>query len=481
MESMTQELNIENHSIKSIKKLFCNCCNNNLYYNAYTLVDVEEGKKKVYLHLLRKYNYESKEYIQSFINQAAELLINDLFQSGQLQTHTRTTAMMGTREVIQDPRRLNPENRNSYYRIISVDSSFRSNMWFSNYMYDSLSSSNMMVEFNDTLDDVTSLELTNINIPFTFYNIDESYGNNYFYVEMGDTVAKVEIPSGNYNTTTLITAINDACASSEVIIVRSLVFSINTNTRKTTIQNTNADAANTISVIFYDHLDENRNNTTFSSKKSKYNNQAKLNNNLGWILGFRDINANQHTLDYDVPPQDATVESEMICYIPYTKYFVVVIDDMNKNQTNKGLVQISDSRDFIQPTKYFNSKDNSLNCLTDGNFDNFVNESGRNMTKNQLYSALQINNFRKSVHNKNSKLDTHSVGNVFGIIPFENKSLVWGESMFTSDKNRFKRVYHGPVDISKMKIQLLDDRGNLLNLNGNEWSMTLISTHLYRR
>ena len=130
-------------------------------------------------------------------------------------------------------------------------------------------------------------------------------------------------------------------------------------------------------------------------------------------------------------------------------------------------------------SKYFNNKDNSLNCLTDSNFDNYVNDSSRTMTKNQLYSALQVNNFRKSIHDQNSKLDTYSVGNVFGIIPFDNKSLIWGESIFMSDKNRFKRVYHGPVDISKMKVKLLDDRGNILNLNGNEWSMTMISTHLY--
>ena len=85
------------------------------------------------------------------------------------------------------------------------------------------------------------------------------------------------------------------------------------------------------------------------------------------------------------------------------------------------------------------------------------------------------------MHDKNSTLDPHSIGNVFAIIPFENKSLVWGDSMFTSDKNRFKRVYHGPVDIKKMQIKLLDDRGNLLNLNGSEWSMTLLSTHLFSR
>ena len=38
----------------------------------------------------------------------------------------------------------------------------------------------MNVTLNDTLDNVVSLELTNINIPFTFYNINENAGNNYF-------------------------------------------------------------------------------------------------------------------------------------------------------------------------------------------------------------------------------------------------------------------------------------------------------------
>ena len=48
--------------------------------------------------------------------------------------------------------------------------------------------------------------------------------------------------------------------------------------------------------------------------------------------------------------------------------------------------------------------------------------------------------------------------------------------MFTSDKNKFIRRYNGPVDISKLNIKLLDDRGNLLNLNGSDWSLSMIST-----
>ena len=36
----------------------------------------------------------------------------------------------------------------------------------------------------------------------------------------------------------------------------------------------------------------------------------------------------------------------------------------------------------------------------------------------------------------NSKLDSNLINDVFAIIPFENKSLDWGESMIISDKNR---------------------------------------------
>lgn len=40
-------------------------------------------------------------------------------------------------------------------------------------------------------------------------------------------------------------------------------------------------------------------------------------------------------------------------------------------------------------------------------------------------------------------------------------------------------MYFGPVNIERMKIQLIDDKGNLLNMHGNDWSFTMISTHLY--
>ena len=41
------------------------------------------------------------------------------------------------------------------------------------------------------------------------------------------------------------------------------------------------------------------------------------------------------------------------------------------------------------------------------------------------------------------------------------------------------RVYSGPVKIDKLRIRLLDDKGNLVNLHDNDWSFTLIVEQLH--
>ena len=36
------------------------------------------------------------------------------------------------------------------------------------------------------------------------------------------------------------------------------------------------------------------------------------------------------------------------------------------------------------------------------------------------------------------------------------------------------RVYFGPVNIRRLNIQLLNERGRFISLNGRDWSMTVI-------
>ena len=105
-----------------------------------------------------------------------------------------------------------------------------------------------------------------------------------------------------------------------------------------------------------------------------------------------------------------------------------------------------------------------------------------NLTKNQIYSTLQIKKSKtKNVAINQNNINTNTISDVFAVIPFEDKSLTWGQTTFTSDKNRFKRNYTKPVNIDKLTIKLLDDRGNIVNLNGTEWSFSMMSTHLYER
>ena len=477
MEKMSQELNMDNHDLRSIKKLYNSVLDSNLFLNEYTLLDVEESKKRLYLELMRKYENSNPNYIQKFIEDSSSLLINQLFDN----SNNKNTQMVGIKNVIKDTRKLNQTFFNETFRIINIDSMYRETIWLNNFEYNSKTSTDMSIILNDSLDNVTSIELTNICIPFTFYNICEKTGNNYFYLQKnGDdtTLEKIEITSGNYNNTTIISSINTAIQESTNFASYDLSMNLNTLTNKVEIKNNESDSS--FNFIFYDYLDENESfSNTFEDKLSP-DIQSKINNNLGWLLGFRTIDHSAHSLEYSIDA-DSTINAESLCFLPHTKYFVFVIDDLNNNQTNKGMVQIStNDKPFIKKTNYFSEMDNSLNCLTSSNIDTYFDSDGRKLTKNQIYSTMQINNYRTTFNTKNSKMDANLINNVFAIVPFENKSLIWGESVFTSDKNKFKRKYSGPVTISRLDIKLLDDKGNILDLNGGEWSFSMMSSHLYQ-
>lgn len=474
MEQMTQELNMDNHNLKTIKKMYNDSTNSNTFLNNYTMLDVEDGKKNVFSYLMKKYNYKNSDYIQEFVEKSSLLLAQELFSSSSILSQSQHPRV--SNELAIPPK----ENLNTHrenHRIINIDSCYRENLLSQNQTYDSYTSSDMIIDLNDTLDNIVSLELANICIPFTFYNISQDQGNNYFYVynSSSDTTTKISIDGGNYTNASIITSINDALTTSSI----DISFEIETLTNKVSISSTDATG---YTVVFYDN--DKTSDFSFADQcmsTSGANVQSKVNHNLGWLLGFRNIDVeNYDKVSYDVN-STTSVTAEALCHLPYTKYFIIVIDDKNKNQSNKSLVQISNGKLHMNSTKYFKDIDNSLNCLTNDNFDSYVSSTGRTLTKNQLYSSLQVNNYRASFNETNSKLSADLINNVFAIVPFETKSLVWGTSMFTSDKNKFKRKYNGPVDITKLNVKLLDDRGNLLNLNGADWSLSMISTHSYRK
>ena len=86
--------------------------------------------------------------------------------------------------------------------------------------------------------------------------------------------------------------------------------------------------------------------------------------------------------------------------------------------------------------------------------------------------------------NNANNLDTRSKAptttNVLAVIPLKNQNRGSIYVDFSGQLQENKRTYFGPVDIERMRVKLLDDKGNTLNLNGANWSFTLLSENLYQ-
>ena len=46
--------------------------------------------------------------------------------------------------------------------------------------------------------------------------------------------------------------------------------------------------------------------------------------------------------------------------------------------------------------------------------------------------------------------------------------------------SNYKREFFGKVNLFKLHTELLDDKGRTIDLNGQDWSYTLLVKHLYQ-
>jgi hypothetical protein len=443
-------MNFNNKSSVEIKKLFGSALPGVNFLNTFTLDDVEQAKKKLYFRYIQEYPNENKR-IEEYLDSIGNSIVEEQFSF-------KKPDMVHVKNTVKD--HINPNYKNTITRITELDSQFRSNLLLPNS-----SATSFSCQLTDTLTNVTSIKLDNICIPYTFYNVETIQGNNILEV----SGVSYSVPDGNYTVPTLVASINS--------LVPDVSFVYDSVSGKTTMDNSLG-----LDVVFYSDID-----VIF-----KY---TKLNHSLGWILGFRDIVSTSSSV---VSLYNSTVTSTYTTFIPITKYFVVLVDDHNHNHSNKSLVQFAQGKEHIKNTSYFKDvneqitaytrrqtqADTSLSggdlCLETvscNDLNPYILDDNRKLTQKQIYTQASINDTNNT---KELKVKQEPQPNILAIIPFENKSLTWGQSTISSDKNHYVREYHGPVDIEKLTIKIYDDKGVQLNLNGNEWSATLLSKHLYK-
>ena len=180
-------------------------------------------------------------------------------------------------------------------------------------------------------------------------------------------------------------------------------------------------------------------------------------------------------------------------------HFFLAIDDYNQNHLNKGLVGINSTQIKLPVPSYFSPANKNITgqslvtCSTDISGTNqyvktprTLKGSPRKLTQAQIYTANEI------LANQTAQKDraySPTMTDVLAIIPLKSgpTGYVSGETVrspplieYSNSLQMNQRTYFGPVNIERMRVRLLDDRGNLVNLNDNDWSFSLIVDQLYQ-
>jgi hypothetical protein len=342
--------------------------------------------------------------------------------------------------------KINPTRKSVITRTINLDSQYRANL-------DDVSSDYTVV-LSENVKNVISLSLASVEIPFTWYTFDTEYGTTCFWVD--DYV--ITITSGNYTPTELISEI-----SGQIIAEgKGTGATYNPITGKCTL-NIAGDV-----LMFYDETGT----LTCSTKNclSGSNNGSRKNYNLGYLLGF-----SQQV--YKEIPEDGNIMADGVLQVEGSKYLLLVIDDFKASRLNNGLVSIVHIDQNLNIPEYF-TDDVGFSCSGETILP--VGNAPRVLTESQLYTVNEIL-FNRS-NTTEHRLVSPTTTDILSRIPITYIGMNFLDTYIATGGmiGSLKREYFGPVDLGSLHIKLLDERGNVLNLNNRDWSVSLTCEQLYQ-
>ena len=409
---------------------------------------------------------------------------------------------------------LNPNLKNTISRFVNLDSQFRQ---FSGI---NSTSTNYTLDLSDTLKNVLSMRLYSYQIPFSWYLIDPIYNNTCFWITNGTDNVPITMPSGNYNSSEFVTSLNNAFtnagfANFQPININNVVVNTpvyyNVNTGKITLNlygakiNTpkyNFTVTSSTIITFFDFTG------TLQCYLNCVNNTNYLNQTLGWLMGYR--------VPYEIVEENGNTAYSVLDLIG-TKYLILVIDDYNQNHVNNSLVSITEYSANLKIPEYYSpdlpttcvdsSISNLSQIVTDANIESLLDNQGaitdnglliagkynanytkqaivlpsapRTLTQAQIYTINEIN---KNQNVTNFRYKAPTTPDILAIIPVKTSNISTGSVLveLSGSLQDNIRTYFGPVNIERMAVKLINDKGYVLDLNGLDWAVTLITDCLYQ-
>ena len=253
----------------------------------------------IHYKLKDKLNYDDKsnnkdkqlynnEYKLDHINQHLREIKKDLIQRKLTEKDTVFVSPVNQGLV-------NPLTNNIITSQISIDTKFRKN-------YFNTTSTDFTINLATPLKNVISMKLASLEMPNVQHMISQSNGTNSFYIkkhgDCGCQEKDINVPSGNYESSTLTTVINNLLSSFNCTI------DIDTTTMRTTIAI--SDTTPNFVLDFTNKVIDN----------------APPMKSLGWMLGYRNKRYEGHN----------KYVSEATADLGGIKYFFLCVDDFKNTR-----------------------------------------------------------------------------------------------------------------------------------------------------
>ena len=414
----------------------------------YTVGQLEDATTSITQIVHNSLGIHNRNEILVFLNESKGRLMNKVQNNNSMPNPNQMMFNANTRfnsygnSAIKDVPRINK-------RVILIDSQFRPDILTEAEKEPDFNEREFNTDFtldlSEPLTDVVSISLSTVNIPTSWFAFDHHLGNTRFSNAVNITNSQniKQITPGNYDISGLTREINR--------VESTFDLSYDEHSQKITIGATEPR-------IFVYYSENGELDSSFSSVGGQ-----EINQNLGWNLGFRRYNDASGTSEVSLSATKVEAEAVANTYGP--RYFLLELTDFNQTQINSGIVSVADR----------SSKVMAINKRA------IQGTNHEKLTKAQLYTqnALTVNNAgdKKIVDNR---VYGPTSKDVLGMIPLVGINKLRPEPLVEdfTDIN-VPRTFSGPVKIDKLRIRLLDDKGNLVNLHDNDWSFTLIVEQLH--
>ena len=237
---------------------------------------------------------------------------------------------------------------------------------------------------------------------------------------------------------------------------------------------------------------------------------AMADTTLGYILGFKDLT------EYDLHPDNSalddtdgvykyvnpgtlrlteseythdqmqlyrdvvTLQGGSVVNIYLYNYFMLILDDFNQNHLNDGLVTVA-PEDTSVTLPHYATRKNYRGCTNpEGPVEATNVIATQGLTQKQVYSVEQIVEAQNTLRSRLSS--GPYVKDMFALLPVKANTTPGTTYVeFGGTLQQQERIYFGPVNIRRISIKLVNDKGDVVDLNGNNWSFQLVCEQLYKK